>query len=198
AQPVRVESGGGALAEWRDRLSSWLSAALSPRWIPAATLAALILLAMGTTLYNSLVYREATPDSAAHLPMPTPSVETPRPIINNTIDKPAPRDSATPGVILVKENSPRRAARRTMLAQAAYRNRQDTTAGEYIPLTWMPDKRLLQSGVVLRMELEPSSLQALGLTIEPSRGGGKVRADVVMGDTGVPLAIRLLPAANND
>ncbi|MFN0122545.1 MAG: hypothetical protein ACKV2V_18775, partial [Blastocatellia bacterium] len=91
AQPVRVESGGGALAEWRDTLSSWLSGALTSRWIPAAALAALILLAMGTTLYNSLVYREATPDSAAQLPMPTPSVETPRPIINNTIDKPAPR-----------------------------------------------------------------------------------------------------------
>jgi hypothetical protein len=68
---------------------------------------------------------------------------------------------------------------------------QETTT-EYLPLTYMSDQTALQTGVVVRVEIPRATLLSMGLPMNSDRGNTLVKADVVVGDDGVPRAIRLV------
>ena len=56
----------------------------------------------------------------------------------------------------------------------------------------MSDQTSLQTGVVVRVEIPRATLLSMGLPMNTDRGNSLVKADVVVGDDGVPRAIRLV------
>jgi hypothetical protein len=63
---------------------------------------------------------------------------------------------------------------------------------DYIPLTYLADATAVESGTVLRVELPPSALVTMGLPAPVERTDSRVKADVVVGDDGVPRAVRFV------
>jgi len=63
---------------------------------------------------------------------------------------------------------------------------------DYIPLTYLADATAVESGTVLRVELPPSALVTMGLPAPVERTDSRVKADVVIGDDGVPRAVRFV------
>jgi hypothetical protein len=76
------------------------------------------------------------------------------------------------------------------LAQTASGNEEVTT--DFIPL--MQGERLAQGegGNLVRVELPRSALERFGLPINAERTGGRVKADVLLGEDGVARAIRFV------
>ena len=70
--------------------------------------------------------------------------------------------------------------------------RNDETVTDYIPLTYLADATAVESGTVLRVELPPSALIAVGLPAPVERADSRVKADVVVGDDGVARAVRFV------
>ena len=70
--------------------------------------------------------------------------------------------------------------------------RNDETVTDYIPLTYLADATAVESGTVLRVELPPSALIAVGLPAPVERTDSRVKADVVVGDDGVARAVRFV------
>ena len=68
----------------------------------------------------------------------------------------------------------------------------DETVTDYIPLTYLADATAVESGTVLRVELPPSALIAVGLPAPVERTDSRVKADVVVGDDGVARAVRFV------
>jgi hypothetical protein len=86
----------------------------------------------------------------------------------------------------IKRNTRRRAATSDDVA------RNDETVTDYIPLTYLADATAVESGTVLRVELPPSALIAVGLPGPVERTDSRVKADVVVGDDGVARAVRFV------
>jgi hypothetical protein len=84
----------------------------------------------------------------------------------------------------------RRANRRTGASDDMARNNETVT--DYIPLTYLADATAVESGTVLRVELPPSALVTMGLPAPVDRTGSRFKADVVIGDDGVPRAVRFV------
>jgi hypothetical protein len=70
--------------------------------------------------------------------------------------------------------------------------RNDETVTDYIPLTYLADATAVESGIVLRVELPPAALMAVGLPAPVERTDSRVKADVVIGDDGVARAVRFV------
>jgi hypothetical protein len=83
----------------------------------------------------------------------------------------------------------RRSTRTAASTEIASVSREETTT-DYLPLTYSGDQTT--SGVVVRVEIPRSTLLAMGLPMNSERGNTLVKADVVVGDDGVPRAIRLV------
>ena len=69
-----------------------------------------------------------------------------------------------------------------------------TAQESFIPLVSLEELPDIDSATVVRVELAPSSLRAMGLAIEDIESTGPVRADLVIGQDGLARAIRILPA----
>ena len=50
----------------------------------------------------------------------------------------------------------------------------------------------LEDGLIVRMEVKPSDLQSWGLRVVPLKTNGKISADFLVGQDGVPRAVRLM------
>jgi hypothetical protein len=70
--------------------------------------------------------------------------------------------------------------------------RDDETVTDYIPLTYLADATAVESGMVLRVELPPSALIAIGFPAPADQTDSRVKADVVVGDDGVARAVRFV------
>jgi hypothetical protein len=70
--------------------------------------------------------------------------------------------------------------------------RDNETVTEYIPLTYLADATAMESGWVLRVELPPSALIAMGLPAPADQTDSRVKADVVVSDDGVARAVRFV------
>jgi hypothetical protein len=66
------------------------------------------------------------------------------------------------------------------------------TVTDYIPLTYLADATAMESGMVLRVELPPSALVRMGLPAPVERTDSRVKADLIVGDDGVPRAVRFV------
>jgi hypothetical protein len=71
-------------------------------------------------------------------------------------------------------------------------SRDNETVTDYIPLTYLADATALESGWVLRVELPPSALIAMGLPAPADQSDSRVKADLVVSDDGVARAVRFV------
>jgi hypothetical protein len=168
AAPERVETAlvaafrEHAAGARRRRPVAW------PRWLLAAGIAAVILLAVTTGLFR-------------HQPAPAPP---PVPVATVSIP-PLPLPAAPPKVAPVQ---PKRAVRRVAppLPQPA------EIATDFIPVVdpaaWQPG----DSAQMLRVRLPRSSLSSFGLPANASLAWEPVRADVIVGRDGIVRAIRFV------
>lgn len=157
---------------------------LALRWAAAA---ALVLLAVAV----ALLWRSAPPSLKKEdmLSGGNPA----------TSSIPAPREQALRGVIepdnqnrkiephVAKNTSTKRRA-----ATVAGVARDNETVTDYIPLTYLADATAMESGWVLRVELPPSALIAMGLPAPADQTDSRVKADVVVSDDGVARAVRFV------
>jgi hypothetical protein len=67
-----------------------------------------------------------------------------------------------------------------------------STAGEFMPLTYLADATAMDTGTVIRVQLSRSALVSLGLPTNIENSRDSVEAEVVVGDDGVARAIRLV------
>lgn len=65
-------------------------------------------------------------------------------------------------------------------------------ATDFMPLTYDGSFSQIDDGQVVRVELPRSALQSFGLPVNVERGGGRVKADVLLGHDGVARAIRFV------
>ncbi|MBO0860729.1 MAG: hypothetical protein J2P21_20045 [Chloracidobacterium sp.] len=84
-----------------------------------------------------------------------------------------------------------RPARRHAATSSGMTDNNETVT-EYIPLTYMADATAMESGMVLRVELPPSALVTMGLPAPVERTDSRVKADLIVGDDGVPRAVRFV------
>jgi hypothetical protein len=162
------------------------------RWTLAAAAAIAALLAV------TAIYRW-------YLPSPVLKQET---VKTQDAPNPAVRDEPEAAKLPVKddraleENVDGRSSRQSNPRRAPRRNRTpdrvvvaENSAGQnsgYIPLTYLADAGSVESGFVVRVEVPRSTLIAMGLPMNVERSSEKVKADVLLGDNGVALGIRLV------
>jgi len=152
------------------------------RWRLAA--AALILFAVAVALLQGA----APPNSKRDLSgggSPAPREQSPQRI--NEPDKQEQKIETNVAKVMSTNRHTRRPA--TTSDNVA---RNDETVTDYIPLTYLADATAVESGTVLRVELPPSALIAVGLPAPVERSDSRVKADVVVGDDGVARAVRFV------
>jgi len=159
------------------------------RWLLAA--AALVLLAVAVALLSRIaspnVKKEemSNGENPASSPIPARREQTPQPII-----EPDKREQKIKTYVANKTPTKRHTRRRAATSDDMARN--DETVTDYIPLTYLADATAVESGIVLRVELPPSALIAVGLPAPVERGDSRVKADLVVGDDGVARAVRFV------
>jgi hypothetical protein len=65
-------------------------------------------------------------------------------------------------------------------------------ATDFMPLTYDGSFSQIDDGQLVRVELPRSALHSFGLPVSAERGGGRVKADVLLGHDGVARAIRFV------
>jgi len=159
------------------------------RWRLVA--AALILLAVAVALLSRIAAPNLKKEDVTSGENPAPS------------SIPARRQQSPQGVIepderkqkidkYVAEKTPTKRHTRRRAATSDNVARNDETVTDYIPLTYLADATAVESGIVLRVELPPSALMAVGLPAPVERTDSRVKADVVVGDDGVARAVRFV------
>ncbi len=159
------------------------------RWL-LATAAALILFAVAVALLpgaappGSEKEMSSGGNSAPSL-TPTPGAQSPQRDI-----EPGDRGRKIKTYFARKTSTGSRASRRAAISDDVARD--DETVTDYIPLTYLADATAVESGVVLRVELPPSALIAIGAPAPVERTDSRLKADVVIGDDGVARAVRFV------
>jgi hypothetical protein len=152
------------------------------RWRLAA--AALILFAVAVALFQGA----APPSSKGNVSgggSPAPRGQSPQRVI-----EPDKQEQNIETHVAKKTSTKRHTRRRAATSDDVARN--DETVTDYIPLTYLADATAVESGTVLRVELPPSALIAVGLPAPVERTDSRVKADVVVGDDGVARAVRFV------
>jgi hypothetical protein len=145
---------------------------LALRW----TAAALVLLAVALALLS-----RSAPPNIKKEDMSSGGNPAPRSVI-----KPDNQEPKIEPQVAKKIPTKRRAA------TVAGVSRDNETVTDYIPLTYLADATALESGWVLRVELPPSALIAMGLPAPADQTDSRVKADVVVSDDGVARAVRFV------
>lgn len=112
---------------------------------------------------------------------------------------PAPREQAPRGAsgsdnqgLKIEPRVAKKISTKRRAANVAVVARDNETVTDYIPLTYLADATAMESGMVLRVELPPSALIAMGLPAPADQTDSRVKADVVVSDDGVARAIRFV------
>lgn len=123
------------------------------------------------------------PETIAIVPLPIPS-----PSIAPSV--PGTGNSETETVIAKTEpvSSSRRRPTRTVEAKSD----PEMDRVDFIPLTYVSDTASLHSGTVVRVEVQRTTLLAMGLPVNDSRDDSLIKADLIVGDDGVARAIRFV------
>jgi hypothetical protein len=153
----------------------------------AAAAAALVLLAVAVALLS----RSAPPNSKKE------DMSSRTNLAPTSIPAPleqAPQRGARPGnqQQRIETRFPQKTSTRRRDSTADDVARDDETVTDYIPLTYLADATAVESGMVLRVELPPSALIAIGFPAPADQTDSRVKADVVVGDDGVARAVRFV------
>jgi hypothetical protein len=117
----------------------------------------------------------------AEWPMPPVAPESPMP-------SPEPKQAAIETARQVIPSSQRRV--RHQASKDRLRDAEVVT--EFFPLLEGDDLSSLESGQIVRIELQGSELLAVGLPVDAAMAGEPVKADVVLGHDGLARAIRFV------
>jgi hypothetical protein len=147
--------------------------------IAALAVAAAVLLALGTTVYERNVRQsKATPVTDAAKNLAQPAVNTSQSVASQTLTPvPATNHDA---------NSVAKLPAATIDAQ------QTEYATDYVRLPYADDPAALEGGSVVRVTLARSALESYGLPAEGLGTGDRVTADMLVSEDGTPQAIRLV------
>jgi hypothetical protein len=176
APVVPVASGASVLsfAPARSRNSAL-------RWLAVAAvilIAVAIALWSRATLSNSKEYVSGVGNQA-------PREQPMQPVIEHDNQNRKIKDS------VARQIPTQRGARRRAATSGGMTNTNETVT-DYIPLTYLADATAMESGMVLRVELPPSALVRMGLPAPVERTDSRVKADLIVGDDGVPRAVRFV------
>lgn len=153
------------------------------RWVAAA---ALVLLAVAVALLSRSAPPNLKKEDMSSSGKPAPS------------SIPAPREQAPR---IIEPNNQERTVEARVAKNVSTKRRAATVGGvardnetvtDYIPLTYLADATAMESGMVLRVELSPSALIAMGLPAPVDQTDSRVKADVVVSDDGVARAVRFV------
>ena len=180
---ARVEEALGR--EFRRTRPESAVIALRPRmqWqIAALAVAAAVLLALGTTVYERRVRQStATPVTDAATNLAQPTVNTSHPVAGNSSQTltpvPATNHDASSGA---------------KLPAVTIDTQQTEYATDYVRLPYADDPAALEGGSVVRVTLARSALESYGLPAEGLGTGDRVTADMLVSEDGTPQAIRLV------
>jgi hypothetical protein len=152
------------------------------RWRLAA--AALILFAVAVALLQGAAPPNSKRDVSGG------GSQAPREQSQQRVIEPDKQEQKIETQVAKKTSTERHTRRRATTSYNVARN--DETVTDYIPLTYLADATAVESGTVLRVELPPSALIAVGLPAPVERTDSRVKADVVVGDDGVARAVRFV------
>jgi hypothetical protein len=113
---------------------------------------------------------------------------TPPPVVQNDAraEAPALPSPVTNKNAVAKKTTPK--PRREVYTQNV---EEAEIATDYIPLTYVANSEE-RSGQVVRVEMPRSAMLAMGLPLNNEPTGERVKADVIVGDDGLALAIRFV------
>jgi hypothetical protein len=166
------------------RRRSWLAA--------AAAVAAMILLAIGLSVWKKAPLPGIQPQRDVQASAPSTSVIPP---VSNSLSGSSPvtkKSSDRESELTAKTSSQPRKLKRSTTGSGKSAETSETVArntGHYLPLTYLAKGTEIDSGTVVRVEL---SLASFGFGGGVERSAESVRADVILGDDGVVRAIRLV------
>ncbi len=153
-----------------------------PSQIAVLAVAATVLLALGTTVYERNVRQAtATPATDAATKQAQPAVNSSQLIAGNS--------SQTLTAVPATNHDASSVAK---LPAAAIDTQQTEYATDYIRLPYADDPAALEGGSVVRVTLARSALESYGLPAEGLGTGDRVTADMLVSEDGTPQAIRLV------
>lgn len=158
------------------------------RWTLAAAAAVAIIFALALFVW---INNQPADDGkyVAEVP-PTPQLPptevTPKPadVSENTNPQLAAREKENDKLRVKQQKRNRR-----QLSEPAIEN---NLAANYIPIGYYANSGVKQDKLIVRVEVQRSTLIAMGLPLNAARGNELVKADLMVGLDGVPLAIRLV------
>lgn len=159
------------------------------RWSWAAAALVLFALTVAFLSRNVTLNSESTPGGVGLRPTPTPTPlkqAPPRIILPDNQERKAEKLLAGSSDSSIKRPAQRRPTAAEDVAGTG------EIVSDYIPLTYLADATAIESGIVVRVELSPSALIAMGLPASIERTDSRVKADVVLGDDGVARAVRFV------
>lgn len=121
-------------------------------------------------------------------------IASPTPVLHSMAPEPAPEPV---GVQLANHSKIKERAITNRLVPVRQRLKssrieEGEVAANYIPLTYSAHSGLPQDKLVVRVNVPRSTLISMGLPLNAERGNEMVKADLMVGVDGVPLAIRFV------
>jgi hypothetical protein len=157
----------------RSRRRWWIS---PPVWA-AASIAAVIVLVVSRLIAPASVQAPpaAAPETPQAMARAAPEVRPAAPAVPSRERRKSPRPRAPHG-----EPRPAVAARHRPALE------------EFIPIPWAPPFTAHDHGQVVRVRVPRQSLRSMGLPVNEERMFERIPADLLMGEDGVPRAIRFV------
>ena len=205
ARPASVRVEGSSDAAATSNVVPLSGHAPARRWSWAKTVAVASMAAAASLALFLLVRPGVQPQAPAHIGMiePPPSNNSggpPRPTVAR-LDPEEPAGDVGPEP--TPEGVRHRAAPRPRATNASYSTRTSRAAAapdaraqevatEFIPLVQAGPYTQSEEGHLVRVELPRSALASFGLPVNAEANGGRVKADVLMGQDGIARAIRFV------
>jgi hypothetical protein len=150
--------------------------------IAALAVAAMVLLALGTMIYQRNL-RQST-----LTPVTTEAANQAQPAANQT--EAVAENTSSKVTTVPAENGSAGSAARPIAAASDAQGTEYAT--EYVRLPYADDPAALEGGSVVRVTLARSALESYGLPAEGLGTGDRVTADMLVSEDGTPQAIRLV------
>lgn len=178
---IRIANG----REQQSHNSNALAASIwhTMRWPLSVAAAILLLIVVAMTLLQPKSGLERAGDARPVLDSATPDKP------NAVEQTPAPPSHEPAAIAAVHSGSRRKTA---SYGQPRLSNHNNEVATDFLPLTFVADSTVQESGHVVRVSVPRSALIAFGLPMNVERASEFIMADVVIGDDGLARAIRFV------
>ncbi|HEX5084040.1 MAG TPA: hypothetical protein VFY40_18480 [Blastocatellia bacterium] len=162
-----------------------------PRRVPRSVMAAAaIIIAFGFITYRAIRNDPRKDNNANIAKTPSQPVIKPEgPVTKDKVESEPPRESRAPqGHRRVRPRLNKPFIIDSMTTYA--KDNEDAT--DFFPLAYGGDPRSMERGEVIRVQTQRSALIAFGLPVNVERADAPVIADLVVGEDGMPLAMRFV------